>query len=567
MNDQPLQPPHVAPPTAVVRSRVDHRRRVSLVWAIPIITALIGGWLVWVTLSQRGPLITISFQTAEGLTANQSRVRHKDVEIGVVQKIDLSPDMKRVIVTVRMNREAEPLLNDAERFWVVKPRFFAGAVSGLQTLVSGSYIELQPSGQAGASQRHFEGLEDPPVLRTDIPGREFRLKAARIGSINLGSPVFFRDFNVGEVLGWDVSEMAESVTIHVFVRAPFDRYVHDASRFWNASGASLQLGANGLQLQLESLRALVLGGIAFDTPPDGLRTPPSPPNHEFPLFASKEAADSAMYTRSAPLVTLFTGSVAGLSSGSPVTLRGIKIGEVESVSLEVDPANDMVVAPVRFVVEPGRIGQLDLPSAADLGSTLDGLVRRGLRVKLETASLITGQKQLALEMVPGAPPAALTRRGDAFVLPAYADGGSADVVATANTLLSRLSAFPFEQMGQNLNETLSGVSRLVNDGQLAQSMATLQSTLASAQALLQNLNRGVEPVIARLPAIAAGLEDAIRKTDRLVGSVEAGYGANSQLNRDTARLLVQLSDAARSVRVLADLLTRHPEALIRGRTN
>jgi len=149
MNDQPLQPPHVAPPTAVVRSRVDHRRRLSLVWAIPIITALIGGWLVWVTLSQRGPLITISFQTAEGLTANQSRVRHKDVEIGVVQKIDLCPDMKRVIVTVRMNREAEPLLNDAARFWVVKPRFFAGAVSGLQTLISGPYIELQPSGQAG----------------------------------------------------------------------------------------------------------------------------------------------------------------------------------------------------------------------------------------------------------------------------------------------------------------------------------------------------------------------------------------------------------------------------------
>jgi paraquat-inducible protein B len=570
MNDQPH--PNTAvedpapPPAAVVRSRTDQKWRLSLIWAIPAVTALIGAWLVWVTLSERGPLITISFQTAEGLTANQSHVRHKDVDMGVVQKIELSPDMKRVIVTVRMNREAEPLLNDTARFWVVKPRFFAGAVSGLQTLVSGTFIELQPSGQGTEPKRDFVGLEEPPVLTSDVPGREFRLKTTRIGSISLGSPIFFRDFTVGQVLGWDLSEMAESVTIHAFVREPFTKYVHDASRFWNASGVHVQLSPAGVQLQLESLRAVLLGGIAFDTPAEGADTPVSEPFHQFTLYPDKEAADSAMYTRSAPLLTLFTGSVGGLAAGSPVTMRGLKIGEVDSVQLEYDATTDRVVAPVRFSVEPGRIRRLNLPAGENLGASLEGLVQRGLRVQLQTASLITGQKQLALILLPDAPPAQLARRDGAFVVPAAAGGSTDDVVSAAGALMGRLSAFPFEEIGRHLNQTLAGVDTLVNDGQLRQSLASLQSTLAATQRLAQNLNRGFEPVLGRLPAIATGLEDAIKRTDRLINSLDAGYGANSSLNRDTTRLLAQLSDAARSVRVLADLLSRHPEALIRGRT-
>src|SRR6201996_2061647 len=186
--------------------------------------------------------------------------------MGVVQKISLTSDLKRVQVTVRMNREAQPLLTEKAQFWVVRPRFFAGSISGLQTLFSGSYIDLLPAAEGGQPQREFVGLENPPVLQSDVPGRTFLLQAARIGSLNLGSPIMFRGLEVGEVLGWDVGEMARSITIHAFVREPFDQYVHDNSRFWNASGATVQLGANGLEFKVESLRAVVLGGIAFETP-------------------------------------------------------------------------------------------------------------------------------------------------------------------------------------------------------------------------------------------------------------------------------------------------------------
>ena len=552
-------------PTAVVRSRIDRKSRLSLIWAIPIVTLIAGVWLAWSTVSQRGPLITVTFETAEGLQANLSHVRHKDVDMGVVHKIALTADRKRVEVTVRMNREAEPLLTDRAQFWVVRPRFFAGSISGLQTLFSGSYIDLLPAAEGGDAKRDFVGLENPPVLQSDVPGRTFLLEANRIGNLSLGSPILFRDLEVGEVLGWDVGEMARNITVHAFVRQPFDKYVHDNSRFWNASGAKVTLGTNGLELQVESLRAVVLGGIAFETPDDPALTEESQSDHPFPLYQSKDAADASSYKRSVPFMANFTNSVAGLAAGSPVTLRGLKIGEVSAVSLVYDRAADNVVVPVHFKLEPERIALLDLPSDRDLDSRMADLVRRGMRVKLETANFLTGQKQLSMEVYRDVSAAEIGKQGDTYVIPVL--GGPAEDIATAATnLINRLNGIPFESMGKNLDQALSGVNALVNDKNLAESMAALRATLASSQSLIDSLNHGLKPALQRLPGVAAGLEDAVKRTDKLIGSLDAGYGGDSRFSRDVTRLMSQLSDAARSIRVLADLLSRHPEALIRGRT-
>lgn len=553
-------------PTAVVRSKIDHKRRLPLIWAIPVVTVIIGAWLAWSTISQRGPLITITFETAEGLQANQSHVRHKDVDMGVVQKIELTPDRKRVQVTIRMNREAQPLLTDGAEFWVVRPRFFAGSISGLQTLFSGSFIDLLPSDQGGLPKRDFVGLENPPVLQSDVPGRTFLLQATRIGSLNLGSPILFRDLEVGEILGWDVGEMAREITVHVFVREPFDKYVRDNSRFWNASGANVQLGANGLQLKIESLRAVVLGGIAFETPDDPKITEESQADHSFPLFDDEDAADNSTYKLSVPFVANFTSSVSGLAAGSPVTLRGLKIGEVSSVSLVYDRTLDNVLVPVHFTLEPGRIAMLDLPTGGDLDSRMRQLVQRGLRVKLESGNILTGTKQLTFDIYKDASPGEMGKQGDAYVIPVM--GGSADDVATAATnLVNRLNAIPFESIGTNLDHTLAGVNALVNDKQLGEAIGELRSTLASTQNLVDNLNHGVTTVRQHLPAIADGLEASVQRTDKLLASLQTGYGGDSRFSRDVSQLMSQLSDAARSIRVLADLLSRHPEALIRGRTD
>jgi paraquat-inducible protein B len=554
------------PPTAVIHSRLDRRRRLSLIWAIPIVTALIGGWLAWRALSERGPLITITFEAASGLIAGQSHVRHKDVDMGLVEHIGLSRDLQKVVVTVRMTREAQPLLTDKAMFWVVRPRFFAGALTGLETLVSGSYIELQPAAEGGTPQRAFAGLEAPPVLTSDVPGHTFLLQAPRIGNISLGSPVFYRDLPAGEVLGWDIGNMAESVTIHAFVREPFDKYVHDDSRFWNASGASVTLGANGLQLQLESIRALLLGGIAFETPGDSTGRPVSAQNHVFPLYVSQEEAEAAGFPRKIEFVANFSSSVAGLSPAAPVTLRGLKIGEVRSVGLQYDNATDSIIVPVHFWIAPDHVNELHLPVGGDLDAVMRDLVRRGLRAKLDSVSLITGQKQLAVDIYPDAPAASLETDNGIYVMPVLSSG-SQDLTAVASSLAAKLDSIPFDQIGQNLNQTLAGLNGVVNGAELKQSLAALHSTLANAEALTQHLNDASGPVLQRLPAIASELESAVRKVDALVGSVQSSYGGNSTFANDAQRLLVQLNDTARSFRVLADLLARHPEALIRGRTD
>jgi paraquat-inducible protein B len=553
-------------PTALVRSHIDHKRRLPLIWAIPVVTLIIGAWLAWSTISQRGPLITITFETAEGLQATQSHVRHKDVDMGVVQKIGLTPDLKRVQVTVRMNREAQPLLTDGAEFWVVRPRFFAGAISGLQTLFSGSYIDLLPAGAGGQPKRDFVGLENPPVLQSDVPGRTFLLQAKRIGSLNLGSPILFRDMEVGEILGWDVDEMAHDITVHAFVREPFDKYVRDNTRFWNASGVKVQLGANGLQFQLQSLRAVVLGGIAFETPDDPKITAQSQGDHPFQLYEDEDAADSSTFKRAVPFVANFTSSISGLAAGSAVTLHGLKIGVVSQVSLVYDSTLDDVLAPVHFTLEPERIAMLDLPADGDLDVRMHELVQRGLRVKLQSSSILTGQKELAMDIYKDAGPGEVGKQGDAYVIPVL--GGSADDIATsAGNLVNRLNSIPFESIGKNLDQTLAGVNALVNDKQLGEAVTELRSTLASTQSLVDNLNHGVTTVRQHLPAIANGLEASVQRTDKLLESLQAGYGGDSRFSRDVTQLMGQLSDAARSIRVLADLLSRHPEALIRGRTD
>ncbi len=553
-------------PTAVVRSKVDHKRRVPLIWTIPVVTVIIGAWLAWSTISNRGPLITITFETAEGLQANQSHVRHKDVDMGVVEKVGLTPDLKRVQVTLRMNREAEPLLTDKAEFWVVRPRFFAGSISGLQTLFSGSYIDLLPASEGGEPKRDFVGLENPPVLQSDVPGRTFLLHASHIGSLNLGSPIMFRDLEVGEVLGWDVGEMARNITIHAFVRNPFDQYVHDNSRFWNASGATVKLGASGLQLKVQSLRALVLGGVGFETPDEPGHNQESQPNHAFQLYDDEDAADSSTFKRSLPFVANFTGSVAGLAAGSPVTLRGLKVGEVSSVSLVYDRTLDNVIVPVHFTMEPERIALLQLPTGGSLDTKMRELVRRGLRVKLESNNILTGQKQLAIDVYHDAGSGNLGKEGDAYVIPVM--GGSGDDVATAaGNLVNRLNSIPFEAIGKNLDQTLAGVNALVNDKQLGETVTALRSTLASTQSLVSNFNHGLSPVMQQLPSIANNLEASVEHTNKLLESVQSGYGDNSRFGRDVTQLMSQLTDAARSIRVLADLLSRHPEALIRGRTD
>ncbi len=560
------------PPSTVGHATARRASRVSIVWLIPLLAVVIGAWLAWTTLSKEGPTITVSFESGEGLQAGQSLLKFKDITFGTVQSLELAPDRQRVNVTIKTTRAAEPLLTDRTIFWVVKPRLFAGNVSGLDTLLSGAYIGMLPGADGGKTQHSFIGLEDPPVLQANVPGRTFLLKASRIGSISLGSPVFFRDFTVGEVLGWDLQDMADSVTIHVFVRAPFDRYVVDDTRFWNASGLSVNLGGSGIQVQLESVKALLLGGIAFDTPtPEegvkpGVLPPQSAADHLFPLFADHDTAKNASYSTRIPLIAYFPGSVRGVAPGSEVLIHGMTVGHVLDVHLSFDPTKNDIVAPIRFEVEPERILGVGARSVFPTpAAAVNAMVKRGFRASLQSTSLITGQQAVSIDIVPDAPPATVTKDGEYFVLPTTSGGGFADLQASAATLLDQVNTIPFAQIGKNLNGILKSVDTATAGPELKQAVAELSGTLAAVQDVARKLDNGLTPTLKQLPALTNELTRTVTNTNKLVQSLNTGYGDNTKFNRDVDRMLAQLNDTLRAVRSLADLLSRHPEALIKGR--
>lgn len=542
-------------------------RRMSWVWLIPVASLLIGGWLLWTTLDQRGPLIAVTFDTAEGLQAGQSPVKFKDIQMGTVESFELTPDRSKVVMHMRMTKNAAELLTDGAQFWVAKPRLFAGDITGLNTVLSGSFVEMQPGDANKPAQRSFAGRSDPPTLDPGVPGRQFRLTAQRIGSISLGTPIFFHDLEVGRVLGWTLNGMATSVTLNIFVRAPYDQWVHTDSRFWNTSGISLKLGSEGVQVHVDSLKAAVLGGISFETPSGSGPAPTSLAGDMFTLYPRQDLADTATAPRRAVLASYFTGSVGGLGAGALVTLQGYRIGDVTAVDLQYETDTGRSRVRVEFEIELDRVAPVGDKPAQPFPEYWRTLVKKGLRTELKGGNLITGQKELALRFGPEAPAAELGHEGDAWVLPSNDTGGNGleDLSETANQLMAKIGQMPFAEIGQSLNSVLQGASGIANGPELKQALNRLNGTLAATQDAVKRLDAGAAPALRRLPAISADLQDTLAQLKSLTGSISAGSRGDTKFGRDLDQLLVQAADAAQSVRMIADLLTRHPEALIRGR--
>ncbi len=535
-----------SPPTARAHVR---RSKFSLVWLIPLVALAVAGYLGFRTVRSEGPRITISFKTGDGLVAGQTRVRHKAVELGQVESVRLAEDMQTVVVGLRMQREAAPYLTDQARFWVVRPRLSSGSISGIETLVSGSYIEMDPGGREGKAQTQFVGLEAPPAVRSGEPGRTFKVRAERIGSLGAGAPVFYRDITVGEVLGYDIGDGTGPVTVTVFVRSPFDGFVREGTHFWNASGLSVQVGTEGVHVEVASLQALVSGGVAFDSPSQDADAKQAAPGTEFALYRSYADAQSAGYKNRQAFVAYFESSVRGLTRGAPVEFYGLQIGIVNEVALEFDPASVRARIRVRFEIQPERLGDKAL-LALDPIETARRLVARGMRAQLRTGSYLTGSMVLAMDFVTNTPPAEMTVSGKDVIIPSVG-GGFDSILTSVSNIAGKLDRLPLDEIGQNLNGTLRSAS----------------GAMASVQELARKADSGLSPVLARLPAVVTALQDAVSRAGRTFGSLDSSYGKDSQFNRELERAMVQVGDTARSIRLLADFLDRHPEALVRGRAD
>ncbi len=538
-------PPAPRPPVARVR-----RSRFSLVWLVPIVALAIAGYLGVRTVQSEGPRITVTWKAGDGLVAGQTRVKHKAVDLGEVETVRLSDNLQDVTATVRMRQEAAPYLTDQARFWVVRPRLSSGSISGIETLISGSYIEMDPGPRGGGQpQSSFTGLESPPGVRTGEPGKTFQLRADRLGSLSPGAPVFWRDITVGEVLSYDIGNGDGPVTVTVFVRSPYDGFVREGSHFWNASGLSVGIGAEGVHVEVASLQAVLSGGVAFDTPRAQPDAKPIAAGTTLPLYKSYQDAQAAGFKTRQPFVTFFESDVSGLPPGAAVDFFGQQIGTVTDVGLDFNPTTDLARVRVRFEIQPERV-DAELAGRTNPIEVARRLVARGMRAQLQTASYLTGQKILALGIVPGAPRGELTRDGEDWVVPSTG-GGFDTILSAAGDVAAKLQRLPLDEIGANLNSTLRSAN----------------GTLVSLQELAHKADSGLSPALGKLPALITALQDTVAKAGRTVGGLDSSYGKDSAFNRELERALVQVGDTARSVRLLADYLDQHPEALVRGRAD
>jgi paraquat-inducible protein B len=545
-----LPDPDDGGPRAIVKGRSG----VSLVWLIPLVAVLIGGWLAAKTFSERGPVIKIEFGTASGLQAGKTKVKFKDVDIGQVTAIDVGADLKSVIVTAELKHGSEDFLTEGTRFWVERPRVTASGVSGLETLLSGSFIAIDPV-QTGKDIRTFKGLEEPPLFTTSDPGTRFRLRSPTLGSLSIGAPVYYRQIQVGQVAGFSLDEDGEAVNIDLFIFRPHDRLVSTSTRFWNASGVDISMSASGVKVDTQSLMAVLIGGVGFDTPDtiDAVGDNPGP-DHHFPLYSNREEAYEKIYLHKERYLLFFQGSVRGLSIGAPVMLRGIAVGQVLDIQLQLGMDDLQFHIPVLIEVEPERVAVRGDRSVFGETGMIKQLVDKGLRAQLKTGSLITGQLYVELDLYPNALPVPFEKHGGYDVLPTV-PGSLEAMTNQVLGILDRLEAFPFDRIARDLTDTLAGASELVNSAELKQSIAELDKTLVEVRGLAEQINTGVAPE----------LVDTLRETSATVSGVRGMIEQGSPLSVELLRTLSEVSSAARSLRVLTDYLERHPEALLRGK--
>ena len=572
------------PPPVIVRA---NRLRFSLVWIVPLVALIAGIVIVARTLLATGPLITITFRNADGLEPGRTEVRYKEVVVGRVSKVGLSPDRGRVLVTVRLDKSAANLAVADTLFWVVRPRIGTAGISGLGTLFSGVYIGAD-AGETAKVETHFTGLEAPPLVQRGEPGRSIVLNAADLGSLEVGSPLYYRRMRVGRVVGYALDAQRDGVDVQVFVESPNEPLVTQASRFWNASGVDMSVSAAGLSINTESIASLVAGGIAFAAPPGAAKGAPAQDGQRFVLYADRKAALAPPDGVGQRVRMVFSPAMRGLAVGAPVELLGMEIGQVQSVAMHYDARTQRFPVEVVAEIFPARLGDarrmfLEQRGAAAQSDAvfLKHLVDRGMRAQLKSGNLLTGQPYVALEIVAKAPKARLDATLPTPTIPSL-PGGTGDLQPQVSEILERIARIRFEQIGAHLEETLKNTS--VASGTLQETLrgaggatTALQETLASANTAIRQLSPQLEKTLASADAAIKQLspqaqemlmevQRALKAVQGTLDGVDRGLTQpEAPLLRNANQTLLEIQRAARALRVLSDYLQLHPEALLRGK--
>lgn len=529
------EPPVPGPSTVKTR-----RFNVSLVWIVPIVAVLVGISLVVHNWLQQGPTIQITFKTGEGLTANKTEVKYRNVVIGHVSTVELSQDQKSVTATVNLVKQADNFTREDSTFWVVRPRIGAGGISGIDTLLSGDFIGAD-AGQSNNRAKAFKGLEMPPPITYGEPGKRYTLHTDDLGSLGVGSPVYYRKIPVGQVVAYELSKDGKGVDIEIFVHSPNDTYISDNTRFWNASGIDVEAGANGFAVRTESLSSLLVGGIAFRAPQYNPDDQVAAEDKVFELFEDEKTALAPPNGKPQYLALRFDQSLRGLKVGAPVEFLGVEIGRVVSVNLDFDVESRSFPVNVGIVIYPQRLGRAhtklvkalrhnpddELAAAQVLGIFIDN----GLRAQARSGNLLTGQLYIALDFDPKAPKVVFDPTARPITIPTV-PGSLEQLQEQFQAMVERINRLPIERIANNLDANLV---------ELRKGLAQFNSrTLPGVQGTLQEVSKTLQ-------------------------SANSTLADDSPQREQLTQTLDELGRMSRSLRELADYLGRNPESLLRGR--
>ncbi|BCG63848.1 MAG: paraquat-inducible protein B [Methyloprofundus sp.] len=504
-------------------SDIQSRSKLSIIWLVPLVALLTGAWIAYQAWSKMGPTITIAFKTADGLEAGKTKIKYKNVEIGQVTSIHLNHVTKNVEVIAEMSKDFKPFLSDQTRFWVVNARIDVSGVSGLETLLSGAYIGVDPS-SSGKKMRQFTGLDIPPVVTRSTPGKHFILHTKDLGSIARDAPIYYRKFNVGQVENVKLNEDGKSVAIQIFVREPFDKWVYANSKFWNASGVDFEMSAQGISMNTESLVSILMGGIAFHSNEASRSASPATNNAEFKLYDNQEATLNINYKVGPQYIINFSESVRGLSIGAPVEFSGIQLGEVTDIQLRFDDDKKKFIVPVTMTVNYDRLDHKLISSEFEQYSTAHKertnlLIKQGLRARLQTGNLLTGQLFIELDFFPHKKTYEID--WDAYTPEFPSVPGALGII----------------------KHDIPNIIRKIDD------------MMTEVKELSYKLNHTVVPEISK----------TLQQTNKSLATIETTLQSNSPLQQDLHSTLREVNRAARSFKDLTDYLERHPESLLNGK--
>lgn len=511
------------------------------------------------SIMDEAPTVSISFNTAEGIEAGKTKIKYKSLEIGMIEEIQFADGFDHVVLTAVFNEGMEDFLRRNTRFWVVRPQLSFRGVSGLDTLISGSYIEIDPG--PGAIQEHFVGLEEIPLITTDDAGTKITLVSDHLGSLGAGSPIYYRGLLAGEVLGYELGSDAQSIFIHAFIRDPFNQFIRGNSRFWNVSGMDVSLDANGIKVKTASMQSMLIGGVAFETPETLEQSDSFIEDLIYTLYPNHEVIEEQAYTRKQKFVLYFKGSVRGLSPGAPVEFKGIRIGSVLDIKLEFDSDKSSFRIPVLLEIEPERI--VDRASANEDGSMniLQTLVDRGLRARLSTGSLLTGKLYVEFNMYPDTEAKYLADAGALYPELPTIPGAFEAMTESIQAFISKLETVDVEQMGDDVLGILGGTNDLLNKDKSEDTVTDLQASMRSFQGILEQFED-------------AGVGNAVQAANKLLSNLQTTVALlnevldpDSPLQYNVIRVTGELDETAKAVRTIIEMLQRQPQSLIFGRSS